>query len=164
MSVRLPLRRDPPSPNRCDGSALIEFVGVSVILLVPIVYLLLSVFQVQRGAFAASQAAREAGRAFATAPTTAEGMRRAQRAAELAFQDQGIHAPPTVRFLAAGAQCSAGGVVAPRLEPGARFTVCVSDEVFLPYADKGLFADVAPARIGVTGKYTVAVDSYREAS
>lgn len=45
-----------------DGSALIEFVGASVLLLLPLVYLLLSVFTVQRGSFAAAEAAREAGR------------------------------------------------------------------------------------------------------
>ncbi len=43
-----------------EGSALIEFVGLGVLLLLPLLYLLLSVFAVQRAAFAVTQAARDA--------------------------------------------------------------------------------------------------------
>ncbi len=57
-----------------DGSALIEFIGLSILLLVPLIYLLVTVFAIQRAAFGVTQAAREAGRAFATAPTAAVGM------------------------------------------------------------------------------------------
>lgn len=158
MINRLRLRND-------DGSALIEFVGASVILLVPLVYLLLSVFQVQRGSFAASQAAREAGRAFATAPSTATGIARADDAARLAFEDQGITVPPVVRFVEFGASCAGSTpTVTPSLAPGARFTVCVGKQVPLPYADRGPFAGALHARVEVVGTYALVVDTYREAS
>ena len=49
-----------------DGNAIVEFVYLAVLLMVPLVYVLLTVFQVQRAAFAASSAAREAGRVFVT--------------------------------------------------------------------------------------------------
>jgi hypothetical protein len=150
---------------REDGSALIEFVGASVILLVPLLYLLLSVFQVQRGAFAASEAAREAGRAFATAPSSSVGIDRATYAAQLAFGDQGISAPPDVRFVAAGAGCGAGsGDVSPTLTPGASYTVCVQQEVTLPYADQGFLAHAAHSRIRVTGKFALSIDQFRSAA
>ena len=72
-----------------QGSAAIEFVGLSVVLILPVIYLLLTVFQVQRAAFGVSQAAREAGRAYATAPSSAVGAQRAVEAATLAVHDQG---------------------------------------------------------------------------
>ncbi len=56
----------------------------------PILWIVLSVFEVQRGAFAASAAARSAGRAYALAPTDAEGERRARAVARQALADQGL--------------------------------------------------------------------------
>lgn len=146
--------------DREEGSALIEFVGASLILLVPLVYLLLSVFQVQRGAFAAAEAAREAGRAFATAPTTGVGLQRARLAAQLAFRDQGLDDPPSVRFVAAGASCGASEV-RPALAPGASYTVCVAQDVALPYTQRGLFAHALRSRIHVAGKFTLSIDRFR---
>ena len=40
-----------------DGTAVIEFVGVTLLLLLPLLYLLLAVFSVQRAAFGVTQAA-----------------------------------------------------------------------------------------------------------
>ncbi len=137
---------------------------MSVILLLPLLYLLLTVFEVQRGSFAASQAAREAGRAFALAPSSAVGLARADVAAQLAFADQGISTPPEVRFTAAGAGCSAAADVAPVLTAGATYTVCVLQDVQLPYADKGFFAHIVPARVHLVGRFTLAVDRYRSPS
>lgn len=145
------------------GSALIEFVGGAVILLVPLVYVLLTVFQVQRGSFGAAQAAREAGRAFATAPSGSVGLERALTAARIAFRDQGVTDEPTVTFTAGGAGCD-GPALTPTLRPGARFTVCVSDEVHLPYADRGVLHTVVPATVHVVGSYVLVVDRWRAAS
>lgn len=75
-----------------DGTAIIEFVWLAVLLLVPLLYVLLSVFEVQSSAYAASAAARSATRAFVTSPDQATGYRRAQAAVDLAFSDQGIAA------------------------------------------------------------------------
>ena len=61
------------------GSAIIEFVFVAVIVMVPLVYLIIAVATVQRSELAVSQAAREAGRAFATADSAADGPARARR-------------------------------------------------------------------------------------
>ena len=59
------------------GSALVELVWLGILLLVPLVWFVLSVFEVQRGAFATTAAARAAGRAFALAPDDATGRARA---------------------------------------------------------------------------------------
>lgn len=69
-----------------DGNATVEFVTVGLVLTIPLVYVLLTVFAVQRAAFAVSAAAREAGRAYVTARSDPE--ERAQAAADLALADQ----------------------------------------------------------------------------
>jgi Flp pilus assembly protein TadG len=72
------------------GTAIVEFVLLAILLLVPLLYILLAVFDTQRASYAASAAARSASRAFVTAPDQATGYVRAQAAASLAFGDQGI--------------------------------------------------------------------------
>lgn len=76
------------------GSALVEFSWLGILLLVPVVWIVLSVFEVQRGAFAVTAAARAAGRAYALADTDASGADRAARAARLALDDQGLDGAP----------------------------------------------------------------------
>lgn len=72
------------------GSAMVEFVWLAILLLVPLVYLLLSTFEVQRGAFGVSAASRAAGRAYSLADSPEEGRRQARLAAAIALRDQGI--------------------------------------------------------------------------
>jgi Flp pilus assembly protein TadG len=76
------------------GSALVELTWLGILLLIPMLWIILSVFEVQRGAFAVSGAARAAGRAYALAPTDAEGRQRAEAAATQALADQGVHGMP----------------------------------------------------------------------
>lgn len=77
-----------------DGSALVEFVWLAVVLLVPVVWILLSVFEVQRGAFAVTAAARAAGRAYALAPDDETGYARAVAVANRTIEDQGADTMP----------------------------------------------------------------------
>ena len=72
------------------GTALVEVTWLSILLLVPLVYVLLAVFEVQRSAFAVSAASRAAGRAFAQAPSQAQAGARARAAAAVAMRDQGL--------------------------------------------------------------------------
>jgi len=81
-----------------DGTALVELTWLGILLLIPMLWIVMSVFEVQRGAFAVSAAARAAGRAYALAPTDAEGSHRAQLVARQALADQGLDdAPLTVQ-------------------------------------------------------------------
>jgi Flp pilus assembly protein TadG len=134
-----------------EGSALIEFVGLGVLLLLPLLYLLLSVFSVQRAAFAVTQAAREAGRAYATAPSSALAGERANYAAQLAMQSQGVKSGVSVRYAPAGSGCGAAGDGVASLRAGARFVVCVRTRAQLPLGGV----------ITVNGQYAVSIDSYR---
>ncbi|WP_121254858.1 hypothetical protein [Nocardioides ferulae] len=76
------------------GSALVEFTWLGILLLIPMVWIVMSVFEVQRGAFGVSAAARAAGRAYALAPDDAEGQRRAEQVARQALADQGLDDAP----------------------------------------------------------------------
>lgn len=80
------------APRDEGGSAVVELVWVVVLLLVPLLWIVLSVFEVQSGAYGVTSAARAAGRAYALAPTDAEGQASATAAARQALLDQGLPA------------------------------------------------------------------------
>lgn len=138
------------------GNAIIEFIFVALIVMVPLVYLIAAVAVVQRDRTAVAQAARNAGRAFATSDTAVQGRVRVSAAVRLALHDQGLPNDAHVRFVAAGAQCS-DPPVAPRLAAGAVFTVCVTRRVQLPAIPSVL----AGRGITTVGVYVVHVDDFR---
>ena len=74
------------------GSALVEFVWLGFLLLIPLVYVLLSVFAAQSAAFGSDAASRAAGRAFMLAPDQQSAVVAAEGAARVALADQGIDA------------------------------------------------------------------------
>jgi Flp pilus assembly protein TadG len=132
-----------------DGNALVEFTYLAVLLMVPLVYVLLTVFQVQRAAFGVTEAARQAGRAYVTADSAAQGRARAQEAADLAMRDQ-IPGFGSAQVSFPSASFTPGGTV----------TVNVRHEVVLPLIG-GLFGDVRP-RIPVDATHVEVVDRFRE--
>lgn len=80
------------------GSALVELCWLGILLVLPVLWIVMSVFEVQRGAFGVSAAARAAARAYALAPDDATGLVRAREAARLALADQGVRdVVPVVR-------------------------------------------------------------------
>ena len=133
------------------GTALVEFIGLGLVLLLPLLYLLLSVFAVQRAAFAVTQAAREAGRAYATAPSESSAERRAAYATRLALDSQGVESSYSVRYAAAGSGCGTSGDGSASLRAGAQFVVCVRTQAQLPLGGS----------ITVNGRYAVSVDTFR---
>jgi Flp pilus assembly protein TadG len=139
-----------------DGNAIIEFIFVAIIVLVPLVYLVAAIATVQRTQLAVTQAARDAGRAFATSDSAAEASARVRAAVRLALHDQGLPDDAQVRFVAPGAGCDAAAVT-PRLAPGAQFTVCVTRRVDLPAIPSLLQG----RGITATSAYTVHIDDFR---
>ena len=137
-------------PHGDDGNALVEFSYLAVLLMIPMVYVLLTVFEVQRAAFGVTEAARQAGRAYATADGAAQGQARARVAAELALRDQGLELcdscliPPNGPLLA-----------------GASISVRVEHRVVLPLLG-GLFKGAVPASIPVRATHVGVVDRFRE--
>src|SRR5689334_20678554 len=80
------------SPSREHGSAAVEVLVLGVLLIVPLVYLVLTVAALQGAAFAAEGAARQAARSLALAPDDAAGRAAADRAAAVALEDWRIEA------------------------------------------------------------------------
>ena len=137
------------------GSALVEFVFIALVVFVPLVYLVAGFSAVQRGVFASTEAAREAGRAMGTAPDVATGQARALRAAELAVQDQSVEATDVrVGYAPPGADCAAAGSYSPTLAPGEEFSVCVTVTVRVPLLPQFIDANTA------TGQFVVERDRY----
>ena len=82
-----------------EGSAIVEFVWLAILLMVPLVYLVMTAGTVQRSAFGATAAARDAARAYATAGSDQLGELRAEQAATLAMRDQGVRWRPHGRIV-----------------------------------------------------------------
>lgn len=76
------------------GSGVVEIVWLGLLLLLPLLWIVLSAAEVQRGSFGVSGAARAAARAFALAPDDATGARRAEAVARQALADQGLREVP----------------------------------------------------------------------
>ena len=72
------------------GGAAVELVAAVVLLLVPVIYLVVAISQVQAAAFATEGAARDVVRAYVIAEDDAEAVRRADAVAALALGDHGI--------------------------------------------------------------------------
>lgn len=139
------------------GSAVVEFVFVAVVMLVPLVYLLVAVAVVQRNQVAVADAAREAGRAFATSDSPDSAGPRVMTAVRLALSGQHVPNDVDLRFVATGSGCADANTVTPTLDPGAQFTVCVSRHVGVPGVPR------IPSGRGITvvGAFVVRVDEFR---
>ena len=141
------------------GSALVEFVFVALVVFVPLVYVVAGFSAVQRGVFASTTAAREAGRAMGTAPDLATGEARALRAAQLAVEDQHVEATDLRLFyVGPGVSCADGaGGYTPTLTPGEEFSVCVTVTVRIPLLPEFIDSNTA------TGQFAVERDRYVDA-
>jgi len=147
---------EPVRSRRRDesGTALIEFSWLAILLLVPTLYMVLAVFEVQRSAFAVSAAARAAGRAYAVAPSEASGMDRARGAAAVAFADQGEEVGRSQVVITCRPQ--PGNCLA----PGSVIDVDVAYPVNLPLLPAALGGNVPSIR--VEAAHSVPYGTFRE--
>lgn len=137
-----------------QGSALVELSWLGILLLVPLLWIVVSVFDVQRGAFGVSGAARAAGRAYALAPTDAEGRTRANAAARQALEDQGVHGVPvsvTITCSPYPHDCHSGTSV---------ITVLVASRVDLPLLPSFLGGHAPSFALDAT--HTVPIGQFQE--
>jgi Flp pilus assembly protein TadG len=134
-----------------EGTAVLEFVFLALLLLVPLVYVLLAAFAVQRAAYALSAAAREAGRGYLTAPSAEAADARALAALDIALRDHGLRADD----VSLAVDCTAE----PCLTPGATVTVRLSTTVPLPFVPALLGRPAAG--ISVRAEHAEVVDAYR---
>ena len=145
-------RARPGSP-RDEGNAVVEFLAITVLLLVPIVYLVLVLGRLQAATFAAEGAAREAGRAFTTSAGPDDGARRAVAAVNLALTDQGFGGVDAAGALAL--ECS----TEPCLAPGSSVLVRVLFDVDL-LGVPAFVQSVAPLSVPVSAEHVAPVDRF----
>lgn len=149
-----PQPRPPRRRPRGDaGSAVVEFLGVALLLLVPVVYLVLVLGRMQAAAFAVDGAAREGARGFVTAELDQDAGSRAVTAVALALEDQGID--PTVAAQALSITCTA----TPCLTPGGTVAATVAVDVPLPGVP-GFLQGSVPLSIPVSATASATVDTY----
>lgn len=133
------------------GNAIVEFVYLAVLLMVPLTYIMLTLFRVQGAAYAVSSATREAGRVYVSSASSEVARDRALAAASIVMADSDLRLPPQDVHII----CSAD----PCLTPGATVDVAIGYDVALPFLPR-LF-DAAPARVHVEGRHLEVVDRFR---
>lgn len=134
-----------------DGNALVEFVVLSAALLIPSLYLVLTLGNVQAAVFAADTIARDVARIHATEPDSAEAMERSARHSEMILEDHGLPTGDVVTL-----HCSED----PCATPGGTVTA----EVRIPVPVPGLgplMGETGPVTVG--SSHAVQVDQYRSA-
>jgi hypothetical protein len=131
-----------------EGSAIVEFLGVGLLLLIPLIYLILTLGELQAATFAVHGGAREAARMLVTAPNVEQGVADAQAAVDLALADQGFSGG-TLHLSCATNDCFvAGGTV----------VIEVGLDVPLPWMPDFVQGAV-PLVIPVSATYPVAIDN-----
>ncbi len=135
-----------------SGSALVEVTWLAILLLVPLVYVVLAVFEVQKAAFGATAAARAAGRAYVMAPSVLEADARARAAGVVALADQGVDHGSAMHIA-----CRPVGAC---LAPGSVVHVQVRSQVALPLLPP-VFGDQPPS-IRVEAEHVVPYGTFRE--
>ncbi len=143
-----------PLRDADEGSAVLEFLTLGVLLLVPVVYLVVSLGRFQAASFAVEGASREAARVLATAPGDEQATRQVETVVALALRDQGLAGPddpaPVVTVVCSAEPCTA---------PETRVRVTVELEVLLPGVPA--FVDAAiPARVPVRASADSVVERF----
>ena len=135
-----------------SGSALVEVIWLGILLLMPMVWIVLSVFEVQRGAFGVTAAARAAGRAFALAPDDVSGSSRRRQLPRWRWPTRASATPRGGSTSRADdlADCHVGGAV---------ITVRVETHVALPFVPDFLGGQTAFA---LDAEHDVPIGQYQE--
>lgn len=107
-----------------QGSAVVEFTFLAVLLMVPVVYFVVTVGQIQGGSFAVVGAADQAAKVFVARGGLSDAGAAAERAVFLALEDYG-HAPDKAKV---EVSCDRADC----LSAGAKVTVTVTLDVPLP--------------------------------
>lgn len=133
-----------------DGNALVEFVVLSVALLIPTLYLVLTLGAVQAAVFAADTISRDVARIHATETDPGRAADRSAQHSRLILEDHGLPVSEVARI-----ECSAD----PCATPGGTVTARVRIAVPVPGLGPVL-GETGPVAVGAS--HTVPVDRYRE--
>lgn len=122
------------------GDAIVEFIGLAIVVVIPLVYLILLLADVHAAALATHTSAREAERILAAHPAHT---RAAQVAVDAIVADQGIAHPARLEVICDG-PCRRGGAG----------TVRVTTRVGLPLLP-GFVREALPAFVPVSAETVV---------
>lgn len=126
--------------GRCErGTATVEFVWLTILLLAPFLYVLVAVFDTQRASYAVSAASQTAARAYLQAPDTVAAEQRAHDAARVALDDHGVDAGVTISCLPTPDDC---------LQPGSSVRVVVHTVQPLPLTPSVLGDQLGGVAVG----------------
>ena len=139
--------RRPKGAESEKGSAVVEFTFLAVLLMVPVVYFVVTVGQIQGGSFAVVGAADQAAKVFVAGNDVSGARAAAERAVLLALGDYG-HVPEqaTVEVACDRADC---------LSAGSTVTVTVSLDVPLPLMPSGNSPGLTAARLSASATQVV---------
>ncbi len=129
----------------------IEVAFLLVLLVVPLFYLVGTLGRVQAGAYAASAAAREAGRAFVTAEDVGSAQVRAHAAAGLVVDAHGFGPGDASIVLTCSGEC---------LAPGGQVLVETTVRVPLPLVPDFMRGRV-PSSVSLSSQHVSTVDAFR---
>lgn len=141
--------------DRDAGNAVLEFVVLAVLLLVPLVYVILAVLRVQGAAYGIAEATREAGRAYVSADSSSDAVARACTAATVAMRNQmadNFDCASQLRITCVGA-------CAPMLAPGDTIRVEIDLQVALPMLPSSVFGN--STGISLQSVHDEVVDRFR---
>ncbi|WP_404290373.1 hypothetical protein [Glutamicibacter arilaitensis] len=114
-----------------EGSAIVEFIFASTVLLIPMIYLILAAGQLQAGSYAVVGAADQAAKVFAVADTPAQARSNAHQVVERSMNNFGLSGASTQ--ITCDLEC---------LSPGSIVTIQVSLRVQLPFVSDYFDASV----------------------
>ncbi len=157
MSIAMLVRAfDRRRGARERGSAIVEFVFVAIMVLMPLLYLITAVAVIQRGRLAVTDAARDVGRAWVLSQSGQDAPARVAAALRISLAGQGLSVSDVqVRYVSPGASCDSAGLD-PSSQPGSDFAVCVTRHVQLPAIPNF----VAGRGVSLVGKFVVHPDDY----
>ena len=145
------------------GAAVVELLVVMLALLVPLVYVMVVMADVQRALLATSAAAREAGRVYVTGPDRVAAERRAGTAYREVLASYGLRTGDPRASLRLRAGCPAEGASGCAggfgFGPGAEVEVVVTYRV--PVARLPFLGSLAGPGITIGATHHTRVDRYR---
>src|SRR5450432_3159460 len=128
-----------------DGNAVLEFVVLAAFLMIPLVYIIIAVLQVQGSAYGVTEATREAGRAFVEAKTSSDAFSQACTAATVALRNDSAIPFDCANQLqvscVAPSECSAD------LTPGQTIRVEIDVNVGLEFLPRAVFGQPLTVRL-----------------
>ncbi len=144
-SSKAALTTDADNPE--GGSAVVEFTFLALLLMVPVVYFVVSVAQIQGGAFAVVGAADQAAKVLVLQDDSGRGRTAAEQAVLVALEDYGFEADQArVDISCDGNDCAV---------PGTKVTVSVRLAVPLPMVPFGDGLQLNAARVSASATQVV---------